>query len=399
SVNAEICHNSMPYDRCSTNNACGCLPISGTDNIGVCGSLRTFCSKLVPCGSSQVCSEPDHICVHHSRCNENPVCYPLSMTNQTICPPLAIKTKFLESKDNVETVAGGNDFGSELNQFKYCHGFFIDKNKNMYITDWGNHRILKWKPNEKQGQVIAGGYGEGYEINQLTKPTGVIFDQGSNSLIIFDEGNKRVIQWFNQNKQEILINRICASSLAIDKYGFLYISDAEKNEVRRWKIGEIKGKKGILVAGGHGKGNKLNQFDLIISIFVDDQQSIYAADCLNNRVMKWKKNATEGIVVAGGNGYGNRLNQLNYPTGVAVDRFGRVYVSDNFNHRIMRWDEGKKEGEIIAGGNGSGNASNQLSFPNTLAFDLDGELYVSDWGNYRIQKFSLNSQQTSVFSH
>ena len=30
----------------------------------------------------------------------------------------------------------------------------------------------------------------------------------------------------------------------------------EKNEVRRWKIGETKG---TIVAGGNGQGNQLNQ--------------------------------------------------------------------------------------------------------------------------------------------
>ncbi|CAF1010059.1 unnamed protein product, partial [Adineta steineri] len=39
-----------------------------------------------------------------------------------------------------------------------------------------------------------------------------------------------------------------------------------------------------------------------IQIFVDEDYAVYVADTLNQRIMKWNKDAKEGIVVAGGNG-------------------------------------------------------------------------------------------------
>ena len=127
-------------------------------------------------------------------------------------------------------------------------------------------------------------------------------------------------------------------SLAMDKYRFLYITDAENNEVRRWQLGD--------------KG--------------------------------------EGTVVAGGNGKGNQLNQLNSPHGLFVDKDGQIYVADRMNNRIMRWSEEKNEGEIVVRGSESERYSNQLSSPIELFFDGEGNLYVSD-GVHRIQKFDLIS--------
>ncbi|CAF4103647.1 unnamed protein product [Adineta steineri] len=105
--------------------------------------------------------------------------------------------------------------------------------------------------------------------------------------------------------------------------------------------------------------------------------------------MKWRKDATEGIVVAGGNGQGENLNQLSSPHGVIVDDLGQIYVADCWNDRVMRWCEGKKEGEIIVGGNGEGKQSNQLNRPHGLSFDDEGNLYVADFSNHRIQKYEI----------
>ncbi|CAF1561466.1 unnamed protein product [Adineta steineri] len=295
--------------------------------------------------------------------------------------------KFGKWKRNAITVAGGNGKGQELNQLSSPSGIFIDKNKKNFIADSFNHRIVEWKHNAEEGDIIAGGNGEGNRMDQLNRPTDVIVDQQNHLIIITDYGNRRVIQWLNQT-QQILIHGIDCYGLAIDKHGFLYISDYMKNEVRRWKMGEYNNK-GIVVAGGNGQGKKLNQLNEPHFIFVNEDQSVYVSDGNNNRVMKWRKNAKEGTVVAGGNGFGGNLNQLFYPEGVIVDDLGQIYVADCWNDRIMRWCEGKEGGEIVVGGNGKRNEPNQLSEPTDLSFDDEGNLYVADFKNNRIEKFEL----------
>ncbi|CAF1104248.1 unnamed protein product [Adineta steineri] len=299
----------------------------------------------------------------------------------------ASESKFNKWKQNAITVAGGNGYGEGLNQLYWPHRIFIDKNKNIFITDTENQRIVEWKHNAKEGQIIAGGNKQGYRMDQLNRPTDVIVDQQNHSIIIADWGNRRVIQWMNQS-QQVLIQNIGCHGLAMDKHGFLYVSVGVKNEVRRWKMREYNNE-GIVVAGGNEQGNKLNQLKYPTFIFVDEDQSVYVSDRDNDRVMKWKKDAKEGIVVAGGNGQGENLNQLSSPQGVIVDDLGQIYVADSENDRVMRWCEGQEEGEIVVGENRNGNQSNQLNNPRGLSFDDEGNLYVVDSWNNRIQKVEI----------
>ncbi|CAF1456140.1 unnamed protein product [Adineta steineri] len=290
----------------------------------------------------------------------------------------------LKWKQNAITVAGGNGAAQLLNQLDKPLGIFIDKKKTIFIADSNNHRIIQWKHNAKEGQIIAGGNGQGERMDQLSHPSDVIVDEQTHSIIIADWQNRRVIQWVNKN-QQILIHNSGCHSLATDKHGFLYVSDRGTHEVRRWKMGEYDNE-GIVVAGGNGEGDQLNQFRYPTYIFVDEDQSVYVSDVMNNRVMKWRKDAKEGIVVAGGNGYGRNLNQSSYQHGVIVDHLGQIYVADFQNQRVIRWWEGKEEGETIVGGKGTGN---ELNHPSGLSFDDEGNLYVADCDNHRIQKFEL----------
>ncbi|CAF3928098.1 unnamed protein product [Adineta steineri] len=293
---------------------------------------------------------------------------------------------FNKWKQNAITVAGENEEGEGLNQLNRPRGIFIDKNKNIFIADTENHRIVEWNYNAKEGQIIAGGSGRGKRINQLNYPAGVIVDEQNHSIIIADYMNRRVIQWLNQN-QQILIDNIDCYGLAIHKNGFLYVSDEKKNEVRRWKMGEYNNE-GIIVAGGNGIGNQPNQLNKPGFIFVDENQSVYISDTSNHSVMKWIKGAKEGIIVAGGNGQGRNLNQLFSPQEIIVDDLGQIYVADWGNNRVMRWCEGQEEGEIVVGGNGQ---ENQLNGLVGLSFDDKGNLYVSDMENHRIVKFEIIS--------
>ncbi len=247
---------------------------------------------------------------------------------------------------------------------------------------------MEWKKNEINGQIVAGGNGQGNRNDQLNQPTKVIVDQENDSLIICDEGNQRVVRWPCQNGRtgEILISNIDCWYLIMDNDGYLYVSDYKKHEVRRWKMGETNG---TIVAGGNGQGNRLDQLNYPYYIFIDEDHSVYVSDCHNHRVMKWMKGANEGIVVAGGQGRGNSLKQLSSPMGIIVDQLGSVYVAEYGNHRVISWLKGAEEGTIVVGGNGRGEQPNQFNCPIDLSFDRENNLYVVDCSNRRVQKFDV----------
>ncbi|CAF1345727.1 unnamed protein product [Rotaria sp. Silwood1] len=286
------------------------------------------------------------------------------------------------------TVAGGNGSGRETNQLYNPWGLYVDDDQTIYVTDEQNDRIVEWNSGATNGKVVAGGNGQGHEAHQLNHPLDVIIDKESDSLIISDRWNRRVVRWPRRNgtRGETIISNISFGGLTMDDNGSLYGRDYEKHEVRRYKIGDTQG---IVVAGGNGQGNRLDQLSKPTYVFVDRDHSVYVSDYKNHRVMKWEGGAKQGIVVAGGQGNGNSLTQLNYPYGVVVDQLGTVYVADFGNHRIMRWPKGAKQGSVIIGGNGRGAQSNQLDRPIGLSFDRHGNLYVVDRGNHRVQKFNI----------
>ena len=303
-----------------------------------------------------------------------------------------MKTPSQPSKweQNGFTVAGGYGEGSQPNQLYWPYGIYVDdEDQTVYIADYGNDRIVKWKHGAHHGQVVAGGNGKGTRKDQLNLPTDVVFDKKNDSYIICDYGNRRVVRWPRRHgkSQQTIIYNVACSHLTMDNTGDIYVSDCEKNEVRRWTKGDSNG---TLVAGGNGRGDSLNQLNSPGYIFVDEDYSVFISDSNNNRVVKWTKGAKEGVVVAGGQGEGNSLSQLSNPQGVVVDQSGTIYVADSWNHRIMRWSTGTTKGSILVGGNGQGQQAHQFSCPLGLAFDGQSNFYVGDWGNNRVQKFDVH---------
>ncbi|CAF3385328.1 unnamed protein product [Rotaria socialis] len=229
---------------------------------------------------------------------------------------------------------------------------------------------MQWKNGDTtNGQVVAGGKGQGNGLHELYAPTDVLIDKETDSLIICDQGNGRVVRWSRRSgttQGEILIDNIACWGLAMDEQRYLYVSDTGKHEVRRYQLDE---KNGTLVAGGNGKGSGLNQLNEPSYLFVDRQQTVYVSDWNNHRVMKWNKGAKEAIF---------------------VDTLGTLYVADWGNHHVMRWTQGdKKQAIVVVRGNGQGKGANQFDVPVGLSLDRHGNLYVVDHDNARVQRFSI----------
>ncbi|CAF3750146.1 unnamed protein product [Rotaria sordida] len=295
-------------------------------------------------------------------------------------------------QQNGLTVAGDNRQGNGINQLSNPFGLYVDDDQTIYVADRWNHRVVEWKRGATSGQVVAGGNGEGSGAHQLSEPLDVIVDKQTDSLIICDRSNIRVVRWSRRNRTsgETIISNIYCVGLAMDENGSLYVVDYRRAEVRLYRRGESQG---IVIAGGNESGNRLDQLSIPQYVFVDRNHSVYVTDWRNHRVMKWMKGAKQGTVVAGGKGEENGLIQLSDPQGVIVDQLGTIYVADDGNDRITRWPKGATKGSVIIGGNGRGGQSNQLNGPVGLSFDQHGNLYVVDSGNHRVQKFNIDSSQ------
>jgi len=177
----------------------------------------------------------------------------------------------------------------------FCLGLMIDNNGDLFVSDYGRNEVKRWKKDEKQGTIVAGGNGNGDKLNQLNYP-GFIFVDREDSIYVSDRNNHRVMKW-------------------------------------------LKGaKEGIVVAGGQGHGNSLKQLSPPQGLVVNENGDVFVADYYNHRVMCWPSDSKEGHVVVGGNGEGEGSNQLNNPRCLVFDRANNLYVVDYSNHRIQRFD-------------------------------------------------------------
>ncbi|CAF1520866.1 unnamed protein product [Rotaria magnacalcarata] len=163
---------------------------------------------------------------------------------------------------------------------------FVDDNQVLIIADAFRGRITQWKKGDINGEIIVGDNGVGNRLNQLDRPADMLIDKKTDSLIICDRENRRVVRWSrhkNTTQREILIDNICSYGLDMDDQRYLYVSNTEQHEVRRYQLGD---KNGTLVAGGKGQGTALNQFNEPGCLFVDRQQNVYVLDNRNHRIMK-----------------------------------------------------------------------------------------------------------------
>lgn len=53
-------------------------------------------------------------------------------------------------------VAGGNSWGANLNQITTSYAMFVDSLQNVYVSEYGNHRITLWSvTNRTSGTLVC----------------------------------------------------------------------------------------------------------------------------------------------------------------------------------------------------------------------------------------------------
>lgn len=288
---------------------------------------------------------------------------------------------------HADTVMGGLGRGPMLKRHHTPKGLWVCKNKSILVADCANHRIIEYGPDKKKRKV-AGSRISGYGFSQLFFPTDVVFQESTNNFLICDARNRRVSRWSPGRKvcDEIIIDKIACYGIAVDSDDNIYVSNIEKHEVRRYAPGD---RRGVIIAGGHGRGSRLHQLNGPTYICIGPNKSLYVSDSDNNRVVRWDLEAAEGVIVAGGNGKGRNLSQLDYPAGLVVDRNGTLYIADHWNNRVMRWCKDRDRGERIVGELLPGDSRSQINGPEGLRFDQKGNLCVVDGYNHRVQKFKI----------
>ncbi len=176
-----------------------------------------------------------------------------------------------------------------------CWGLTMDERGSLYATDYRKQEVKRYRRGESEGTLVAGGNGNGADLDQLSCPTYVFVDRDHS----------------------------------------VYVSDSDNARVMKWVAGA---KQGIVVAGGEGQGNGLTRLNYPNGVVVDLLGTVYVAEQHSHRIMRWVNGPTEGSVIVGGNGDGELSNHLNMPMGLSFDRHGNLYVLEHGNHRVQKFN-------------------------------------------------------------
>jgi sugar lactone lactonase YvrE len=201
------------------------------------------------------------------------------------------------------TVAGADEPGKELNQLNNVSGFILDKEKNLYISDGSNRRVVMWKPNAKSGILLADDTDQNTNDSvKLVHPSGIYVNSSNNSL---------------------------------------YISDQRDNLIYRFPFHPTESLTNEIVAGNGERGGSLHHLNGPTTIIVVNNKDIYVSDVGNNRIVRWTVGSYEagGTCIVGCSGRsGNSTNMLKQPQDFKFDSKGNLIVSDTGNNRIQKFE-------------------------------------------------------------
>ncbi len=340
----------------------------------------------------------------------------------------------------ITTVAGTGGFGfsgdggpATAALLNVPTGLAVDGAGNVYIADSGNHRIRRVNGagniTTVAGTGATGSSGDGGPATaaQLGYPTGVAVD-GAGNVYIADYGNHRIRRvdgaggittvagtgafgFSGDGGPATAAQLYMPAGVTVDRAGNVYIADAYNHRVRRVDTAAvITTVAGTGAAGFSGDGGPATAAQLRnpFHVTVDGAGNVYLADNGNHRIRRVDAagviTTVAGTGAAGFSGDGGLASaaQLDVPTGIAVDGVGNVYIADSGNHRIRRVDAAgvitTVAGTAVAGFGGDGGPATaaQLSNPSGVAVDGAGNVYIAATGNHRIRRVDAAGVITTV---
>ncbi|WP_078897107.1 NHL repeat-containing protein [Streptomyces rimosus] len=201
---------------------------------------------------------------------------------------------------------GGPAIATKIN---YPHGIAVDREENLYFSEWSNHRVRKVTPT---GTIttIAGNGQAGY---------------------VSDGGPATSTKLYHP------------SGLTVDSEGNLYIADFLNHRVRKvTPVGIIttvagNGTPGYISDGGPATATSISHAH---GLALDAAGNLYIGDSGNHRVRRVSASGT--ITTVAGNGIAGYIDdggpaaatRLYNPVGVALDAAGNLYIGDYGNHRV-----------------------------------------------------------------
>ncbi|MEU1005807.1 RICIN domain-containing protein [Streptomyces tibetensis] len=258
----------------------------------------------------------------------------------------------------------------------YPRGIAVDGAGDLYIADSGNNRIRKITMADGKihtfagtGTASYGGEGVSATTAHLNAPFDVVVDDAGN-VYIADYGNHRIRKVTADGKIATVAGTVAGlspdgtlataaqlkypSAVAVDSAGNLYIAESGNQRVRKvtkadGKIRTVAGT-GAATFGGDGVQAASAPLSSPMAVVVDSTDTLYIADTNNHRVRKVAADGTistvagTGAATFGGDGEPAASAKLSSPHGLAVDCVDTLYIADYTNNRVRKVTSAKLAG-------------------------------------------------------
>jgi uncharacterized protein (TIGR03437 family) len=304
----------------------------------------------------------------------------------------------------IRTVAGGGerpaaaDGQALAGRFLGPRNVALDPAGNLFISDFIDHRIYRLSSGGRletvAGNGVRGAGRDGLAVaSELDAPASLAVDRFG-VLWIADSGNRRIRRlhgtqiWtvvIQQNGRDVLRAPV---SLAFDAAGNLLIADSVPGGPDRlWRY-KPNGAVDLLLETGPG----LPDLSSIRAVCVDGSGNIYLGG--GSSVVRISPSGSVARVAGGGNfrqfaeGSPALASYLSAPRGLALDPNGDVYFAETMERRVRRLDP---SGRLftVAGGGASADSGPALeaalSAPLALLRTSDGLLHIADSLGHRVR--------------
>ena len=347
-----------------------------------------------------------------------------------------------------------NPLGIGVKGFNGPFGMAVDPaNGNLYVADTGNNRVVRYlspfdnptriEPDAVYGQPnFTARTATAATPNSLNQPRGVAFDSAGN-LWVSDSGNHRILRYGAATlggaapvAADTVIGQkdffgaaantggnVSASGfdtpvgLAFDAQDNLYVADFRNARVLRFAAPLTPSGSNPAATAVWGQSNfssrgvpqqaSASTIAAPEGIFVDGGGNLYVADLGYNRVMIFSTAVALGAAaksVIGQSDFSTTTantgvvpfsspNTLSAPADVKTDPNGNLFVADSANHRVLSFPAGSKSANRVWGQSDFvSNGPNQIkpgsiNIPYGVAIDYSSApyaLYVSDTANHRV---------------
>lgn len=369
-------------------------------------SIRTsFVSRLVPGFSYPFASRPVYLSL-------------LLLSLLTVVMQLAVPQQVVAQA--VTTFAGTNtgawmDGTGTGAQFNQPSSIAIDAGGNFYIADKQNNRIRKIS----SGGVVTTFAGDGTAAwldasgtsARFSQPSGIAVD-GAGNVYVADYGNHRIRKISSGGVVTTLAGGAPGfadgtggsaqfqfpSGVTVDGAGNVYVADFFNHRIRKVTAGGVVTTlAGTGAAGSTDGAGGTAQFNLPTAIAVNAAGTIlYVADQNNHRIRT--VDATTGLtatLAGNGSGYADGTGTaalFTSPAGISVNGAGNILVAESGGNRIRVITPGGVV-TTLAGSGAAGfldatGTMAQFSSPAGLVMDGSGNTFVADQSNHRIRQIA-----------